>query len=108
MPFGMRLAMALGRLRRHGLLPPTTSSTITLALAVEFLAKTSDSVNIFLDNCGLLELDAIFEEIVDGKRFTLTMETAAEIVNLLLEAKKLGKSINYHEILVSNNCSGPH
>jgi hypothetical protein len=94
---------------------------------VEFLAKTSDSVNIFLDNCGLLDiamltiedlherseeitarLDAIFEEIVDGKRFTLTMETAAEIVNLLLEAKKLGKSINYHEILVSNNCSGPH
>ena len=69
-------------------------------LTIEDLHERSEEIT--------ARLDAIFEEIVDGKRFTLTMETAAEIVNLLLEAKKLGKSINYHGILVSDRCSGPH
>lgn len=53
-------------------------------------------------------LDEIFEEIQNGNHYTLTFERAAEIINLIIEHKRLSKTIDYHEILTQNDCSGPH
>jgi hypothetical protein len=69
-------------------------------LTIEDLEQRSEQIN--------ARLEAIFEEIVDGNKVRLSMEAAQEIVNLLLEAQKIGKTLSYREILVSNHCSGPH
>jgi hypothetical protein len=53
-------------------------------------------------------LDEIFHEIQGSSSYTLTFERAAEVINLLMEAKRLSKTINYHEILTTRHCSGPH
>ena len=69
-------------------------------LTIEDLEARSEQIN--------ARLEAIFDEIVDGNKVRLSMEAAQEIVNLLLEAQKIGKTLSYREILVSNHCSGPH
>jgi hypothetical protein len=53
-------------------------------------------------------LDEIFVEMEKEGCFVLSYETAAEIVSLLVEAKNLSSRINYHSILTSGQCSGPH
>jgi translation initiation factor 2B subunit (eIF-2B alpha/beta/delta family) len=53
-------------------------------------------------------LDKIFLEMEQDGYVVLTFERAAEIVNLLIEAKSLSNRIGYHSILTTTHCSGPH
>ena len=69
-------------------------------LTIEELRERSIEINV--------RLDTIFRDIHQRDHYVLTFETAAEIVNLLVEAKNLSNRINYHSILVSTPCSGPH
>lgn len=69
-------------------------------LTIEDLEERSSEINI--------RLDQIFQQIQCGNQYTLTFEQAAEIVNLLMEAKRLSRTIDYHEILTTHHCSGPH
>lgn len=69
-------------------------------LTIEDLEERSCEINV--------RLDEIFQQIQCGNHCTLTFEQAAEIINLLIEAKRLSKTINYHDMLVNSHCSGPH
>jgi hypothetical protein len=53
-------------------------------------------------------LDAIFGQIENEGFYNLSYATAAEIITLLIEAKNLTNRINYHSILTSTECHGPH
>jgi hypothetical protein len=58
------------------------------------------------------EIITRIDELVDGMRrgncFVVSLETAAEIIGLLVEAKSVSNRINYHSILNSTTCHGPH